>query len=41
MTKELIQAIQAALDKGFRVELLKEKDGSIKAQTVSRKLLKQ
>lgn len=40
MTKELIQAIQAALDKGMRVELLKDKDGNIKAQTISRKALK-
>lgn len=40
MTKELIQAIQAALDKGLRVELLKDKDGNIKAQTISRKALK-
>ena len=40
MTKELIQAIQAALDQGLRVELLKDKDGNIKAQTISRKALK-
>ena len=40
MTKELLEAIQKALDKGFRVELLKDKDGNIKAQTISRKLLK-
>lgn len=40
MTPELIKAIQAALDKGMRVELLKDKDGNIKAQTISRKALK-
>ena len=40
MTKGLIKAIQAALDKGFRVELVKLKDGEIQANTVSRKLLK-
>lgn len=40
MKPELIEAIQKALDNGFRVELLKEKDGNIKAQTISRKVLK-
>lgn len=40
MTKELLEAIQKALDKGQRVELLKDKDGNIKAQTISRKALK-
>lgn len=40
MTKELIDAIQKALDKGQRVELLKDKEGNIKAQTISRKALK-
>ena len=40
MTPELIEAIQRALDKGFRVELIRTKDGSIQANTVSRKLLK-
>lgn len=40
MTPELIKAIQAALDKGQRVELLKDKEGNIKAQTISRKSLK-
>ena len=40
MTPELIKAIQAALDKGMRVELLKDKDGNIRAQTISRKALK-
>lgn len=37
MTPELIQAIQAALDKGLRVELIKLKSGEIQANTVSRK----
>ena len=40
MTKELIDAIQKALDKGQRVELLRDKEGNIKAQTISRKTLK-
>lgn len=40
MTKELIDAIQKALDKGQRVELLRDKEGNIKAQTISRKALK-
>ena len=40
MTPKLIEASQAALDKGLRVELLKDKEGNIKAQTVSRKALK-
>ena len=40
MTPKLIEAIQAALDKWLRVELLKDKEGNIKAQTVSRKALK-
>ena len=40
MTKELIGAIEKALEKGLRVELLKDKEGNIKAQTISRKALK-
>ena len=40
MTKELLDAIQKALDKGFRVELIKQKSGEIQVNTVSRKLLK-
>ena len=40
MDDKLWRVIQAALDKGYRVELIKEKDGNVKAQTVSRKLLK-
>lgn len=39
MKQELIDAIQRALDKGLRVELIKGKDGEIQANTVSRKLL--
>jgi hypothetical protein len=37
---ELIKTIETALDKGLRVELLKDKEGNIKAQTISRKALK-
>ena len=40
MDDKLWRAIQDALDKGYRVELIKDKDGNVKAQTVSRKLLK-
>lgn len=40
MDKRLWEAIKDALDKGYRVELIKDKEGNIKAQTVSRKLLK-
>lgn len=40
MKPELIKSIEAALDKGQRVELLKDKEGNIKAQTISRKALK-
>ena len=40
MTKELIDAIEKALEQGLRVELLKDKEGNIKAQTISRKALK-
>ncbi len=40
MTPEMIKTIEAALDKGLRVELIKLKDGEIQANTVSRKLLK-
>lgn len=36
MTKELIDAIQRALDNGFRVEIIKLKSGEIQANTVSR-----
>lgn len=40
MKPELIEMIQRALDKGFRVELIKLKNGEIQVNTVSRKLLK-
>ena len=40
MTKELIDAIEKALEKGLRVELLKDKEGNIKAQAISRKAVK-
>lgn len=36
----LKQAIERALASGFRVELLRDKDGSIIAQTIQRKQLK-
>ena len=39
MTEQMIQALEAALNRGFRVELLMGKDGTIKVQTVSRKKL--
>lgn len=39
MDEKAIQAIIAALKNGFRVELVMQKDGSIVAQTVSRKKL--
>lgn len=38
--QKLWGSIAAALDKGYRVELLKDKDGNIKAQTIQRKALK-
>lgn len=40
MTKELLEAIQKALDKGLRVEIIKTKSGEIQANTVSRKTLR-
>lgn len=39
ISQEVIKAIEAALDKGLRVELIKDKDGNVKAQTISRKRL--
>lgn len=39
MTEQVIRAIEAALKRGLRVELLLDKDGTIKVQTVSRKKL--
>ena len=39
MTEQVIRAIEAALKRGLRVELLLDKYGTIKVQTVSRKKL--
>ena len=39
MTEPVIRAIEAALKKGMRVELLLDKDGKVKVQTISRKSL--
>lgn len=39
MDEKTIKAILAALAKGQRVELLKQKDGSIIVQTIERKRL--
>lgn len=38
--ENLKQAIERALASGFRVELLRDKDGSIIVQTIQRKRLK-
>lgn len=40
MSPELIRKIEAAVAKGLRVEVFREKSGEIKAQTISRKVLK-
>ena len=40
VSPELIQKIEAAVAKGLRVEIFQEKSGEIKAQTISRKILK-
>ncbi len=40
MTEQLIRAIETALDKGYRVQLKKLKDGTIKTQVVIQKELK-
>lgn len=40
MDDKTIKAILEALSKGLRVELLKDKDGNIIAQTIQRKRLK-
>ena len=40
MDEKTIKAILEALSKGLRVELLKDKDGNIIAQTIQRKRLK-
>lgn len=40
MDEKIIKAILEALSKGFRVELMKDKDGNIIAQTIQRKRMK-
>lgn len=40
MTEKDIRAIDAALEKGHRVELTKEPDGSVTIRTVTRKKVK-
>lgn len=40
MDEKTIKAILEALSKGLRVELLKDKDGNIIAQTIQRKRMK-
>ena len=40
MTEQMIRAVDAALEKGLRVELTKEPDGSITIRTVTRKKVK-
>lgn len=40
MDEKTIKAIMDALSKGLRVELLRDKDGNIIAQTIHRKRLK-
>lgn len=40
MDEKTVKAIQEALAKGFRVEILKDKDGKIIVQTIQRKRIK-
>ncbi len=40
MNEKIIKAIMEALEKGFRVELLKDKDGTVIVQTIQRKRVK-
>ena len=40
MNEKTVKAIMEALEKGFRVELLKDKDGAIIVQTIQRKRIK-
>jgi hypothetical protein len=40
LDEKIIKAIMDAISKGFRVELLKDKDGNIIIQTIQRKRLK-
>ena len=40
MDEKTVRAIVEAVSKGFRVEVLKDKDGNIIVQTIQRKRLK-
>ena len=40
MDEKTMKAVMDALSKGFRVEILKDKDGNIIIQTIQRKRLK-
>ena len=40
MDEKTVKAIEEAVSKGFRVELLKDKDGNVIVQTIQRKRLK-
>lgn len=40
MNEKTIKAIMEALEKGFRVELLKDKEGTVIVQTIQRKRVK-
>lgn len=40
MDEKTIKAVEKAVSSGLRVEVLKDKDGNIIAQTIQRKLLK-
>lgn len=40
LTPEQIRAAEAALDKGLRVEMLRQRDGTILIQSIQRKRLK-
>ena len=40
MDEKTIKAIENAISKGFRVEILKDKEGNIIVQTIQRKRLK-
>lgn len=40
MDEKTIEAIEQAVNRGLRVEILKDKEGNIIAQTIQRKRLK-
>ena len=40
MTEQIIRAVDEALDKGYRVQLKKMKDGTVKVQIVSHREIK-